>query len=344
MGLVKRWFKDAGLPEWLLPTRSGWGDHRPTEPEGMSEGKLLAISRERDRELMLMAVNLSRQSKPEEDGRIHPRVGAVIVTPNGVIISTGYRGQHTRGNHAEQEALVGVREDAVAGAVVYSTLEPCTFRGKQTPCCLRLLDRQIAEVVIGILDPNRDIRGRGWWKFEERGVKVRNFDFDLVQEIREMNAAFINDQLGLGLMITQIQPEGAELIEVTPDHRMKRKILEVGKYKNTIRGVYRVRPQPGDSIAMFVRRDRTYNPQAPINFSFDQENRMWEIPAVWLGSNPEPATYEIIIARLSADLNVATRHYSDVHSATRQWVGLHMDPEPPGFERLASLTLRRAGN
>ena len=136
--------------------------------------------------------------------------------------------------------------------------------GKQTPCRLRLLDRQIAEVVIGIFDPNRDIRGRGWWKFEERGVKVRNFDFDLVQEIREMNAAFINDQLGLGLMITQIQPEGAEPIEVTPDHRMKRKILEVGKYKNTIRGVYRVRPQPGDSIAMFVRRDRTYNPQAPI--------------------------------------------------------------------------------
>ena len=25
MGLVKRWFKDAGLPERLLPTRSGGG-------------------------------------------------------------------------------------------------------------------------------------------------------------------------------------------------------------------------------------------------------------------------------------------------------------------------------
>jgi diaminohydroxyphosphoribosylaminopyrimidine deaminase / 5-amino-6-(5-phosphoribosylamino)uracil reductase len=129
----------------------------------------MTIKRDRDIELMRKALELSRNSRAEDDGRIHPWVGAVIAHPNGEIISTGYRGQHTVGNHAEQEALVGVREDVVAGAVVYSTLEPCTFRGKQTPCCLRLIDRAVSEVVVGILDPNPDIRGRGWWKFEERG-------------------------------------------------------------------------------------------------------------------------------------------------------------------------------
>ena len=130
------------------------------------------ISSERDRELMELAVNLSRKSRAEDDGRVHPFVGAVIIHPNGSIISSGFRGQHTPGNHAEQEALVGIPDDVVTGAVVYSTLEPCTIRGKQTPCCLRLIDRNISEVVIGILDPNRDIRGMGWWKFEDAGSRL----------------------------------------------------------------------------------------------------------------------------------------------------------------------------
>src|SRR5579862_2091354 len=159
------------------------------------------INGARDEELMRMAVDLSKRSRAEDDGRIHPRVGSVIAHPNGEIISTGFRGRYTPGNHAEQEALIGLNEDVVAGAVVYSTLEPCTFRGNQTPCCLRLIDRGISEIVIGILDPNPDIRGRGWWKFEEHKIRVRNFAGELVEEIREMNQEFINYQLGPGLMV-----------------------------------------------------------------------------------------------------------------------------------------------
>jgi pyrimidine deaminase RibD-like protein len=137
----------------------------------------------RDLELMKLAVELSRQSKAEHDGRVHPFVGAVIVNQNGVIISSGYRGKTTLGNHAEQEAMVGIADDVLKGAVVYTTLEPCTYRGKQTPCCLRLIDKGISEVVIGILDPNRDIRGRGWWKFMEHKIKLRTFAQNFVEEI-----------------------------------------------------------------------------------------------------------------------------------------------------------------
>jgi pyrimidine deaminase RibD-like protein len=301
-----------------------------------------------DEEFMRRAVDLSRQSRAEEDGRIHPMVGAVIVHPNGEIISSGYRGQYTAGNHAEQEALVGIPDDVVAGAVVYSTLEPCTFRGKQTPCCLRLIDRSVSEVVIGILDPNPDIRGRGWWKFEERGIKVRNFKPEFIKEIREMNREFINHQLGPGLMVTAIQPEGANEITITEDHRARRETPEVRRGRISVRGTYRVRPSRGDSISMFVRFGRSYYPQAPIDFGFDHDNSMWLCPKVWLGYDGmgDLADYEIIVARLSDDLNVATRHYSTVnrfmkgkHNLDAIWVGIEMDPEPPGFERLASLTL-----
>jgi pyrimidine deaminase RibD-like protein len=307
------------------------------------------ISRERDRELMRLAVDLSRKSKAENDGRVHPFVGAVIVNPDGVVISSGYRGQHTPGNHGEQEALVGIREDVVKDAVVYSTLEPCTFRGKQTPCCLRLIDKSISEVVIGILDPNRDIRGMGWWKFMERGVKVRTFDREFVEEIRTLNAAFIDDQLGPGLVITQVQPAGSDAIAVSEDHRAGRVVLQTRTDKNVIRGIYRTRPSEGHRIHLFVRRDTTYYPQAPINFRYDQDNRMWECPSAWLLPLASGADHEIVIADLSDDLMVAVHHYSDVYNALQErvgnsaWVGIPMDPEPPGFKRLAQLMVRAGG-
>jgi pyrimidine deaminase RibD-like protein len=274
-------------------------------------------------------------------------VGAVIAHPNGEIISTGYRGRHTRGNHAEQEALVGINEDLVVGSVVYSTLEPCTFRGKQTPCCLRLIDRSVGEIAIGILDPNPDIRGRGWWKFEERGIKVRNFAQHFVREIREMNRDFINYQLGPGLMVTAIQTEGADETAVTEHHRARREALEVHTGRISVKGTYRVRPSRGDSISLFVRRNRTYYPQAPIDFGYDHENSLWRCPTVWVGEPAASTDDEIVIARVSEDLNIATRHYStvnrvmmDKHKLDQIWIGIEIDPEPPGFERLASVTVR----
>jgi len=300
-----------------------------------------------DEQLMRMAVDLSKDSRAENDWRVHPFVGAVIAHPNGEIISSGYRGKYTAGKHAKQEALVGIREDVVAGAIVYSTLGPCAFRGTQTPCCLRLIDRSVREVVIGILDPNPDIRGRGWWKFEERGIKVRNFTPELVKEIRELNRDFINHQLGPGLMITAIQPDGADEIAVTEYHRAGRETLEVRHGRISVKGTYRIRPSNGERISMFVRFSRSYYPQAPIDFGFDHDNLMWHCPSVYLGSkNKEgPTEYEIIIAGLSDDLNVAIHHYSTVNLVMKNkykvdaWVGIEMVTEPPGFEGLASLTL-----
>jgi hypothetical protein len=60
-----------------------------------------------------------------------------------------------------------------------------------------------------------------------------------------------------------------------------------------------------------------------------------------------PSEYEFVVARLSDDLKVAVRHYSTVNRVMREkhqrdgiWIGIEMDPEPPGFERLGSLTLK----
>jgi len=167
--------------------------------------RLTNMDPETDRSHMALAVKLSKLSRREDDGRIHPFVGAVIARPTGEIVSRSFRGDHVPGYHAEQGALLNVDSGVLIGSTVYSTLEPCTSRGHQAPCCMRLLDAGVAEVVIGILDPNPDIRGQGWWKFEERGITVRNFHSDMVQEIRVLNKEFIDHQRGVGLMITAVQ-------------------------------------------------------------------------------------------------------------------------------------------
>src|SRR5437773_4361025 len=309
------------------------------------------IAPERHRELMELTVKLSRNSRSEEDGRSHPLVGAVIVHPNGKVLAEAWRGKYTPGNHAEQEALVDLADDVVAGSIVYSTLEPCSIRGKQTPCCHRLIDKRISEVVIGILDPNPDIRGDGWWKFEERGIRVRNFDQEFVQQIRELNSDFIEDQLGPGITITEIETAAGSLLDLTSEQQCGRSVVSVWDHvehqRLIVRGTYRRRPSGGHRLRLFVRRRNTYWPQDLINFSFDTSNRIWQAPAVWVRGEVDSLENEILVADLSEDLLVSTMHYNDVYDALNEkmphqdllaaWVGLRMEPQPPGLLKRASI-------
>jgi pyrimidine deaminase RibD-like protein len=278
------------------------------------------------REMMELAVDLARHSKPENDDRPHPFVGAVLAR-GGDVLAKAYRGMTPPGGlHAEQEALAQIKkDDVIAGATVYSTLEPCVVRGKEMPCSQRLIDRRIADVYYGILDPNRDIRGQGEWKMEDHGIRVRKFDPDLVAQIRDMNRDFINYMLGLGIHIRNPEPgkvfdQDAILVE----------------------GTYRVRPTKGDNVRLFVREANTYYPQAPINFDFNRENSVWQCPLAWINLRPKAQDYEIIIARVSDDLAVSLSHYTTAYKATGHWIGIEMDSLPPGFERLASVNIVRS--
>ena len=56
-----------------------------------------------DRKFARLAIDEARKSVPENDGRPHPRVGAVVVK-NGEVLATAHRGEG-EGNHAEYIAL-----------------------------------------------------------------------------------------------------------------------------------------------------------------------------------------------------------------------------------------------
>jgi pyrimidine deaminase RibD-like protein len=113
-----------------------------------------------DRRFARLAIEEARKSVPEDE-RVHPRVGVVIVK-DGQVLATAHRGEIPQ-CHGEYIALEKKLADVpLAGSTVYTTLEPCTSRNHpKVPCAIRLTERKVARVVIGMLDPDDRISGRG---------------------------------------------------------------------------------------------------------------------------------------------------------------------------------------
>ena len=146
-----------------------------------------------DRVFEELAVQEARRSVAE-DQRPHPRVGAVVVK-DGKVVSQAHRGENPK-CHAEFIALEGkLADDLVAGATVYTTLEPCTARTHpKIPCAQRLIERRVARVFIGMLDPNPDIQGFGIRALNDAGIETQFFPRDLQSQIEDLNREFIRAQ------------------------------------------------------------------------------------------------------------------------------------------------------
>jgi pyrimidine deaminase RibD-like protein len=146
-----------------------------------------------DRRFAQMAIEEALKSVPEDE-RPHPQVGSVVVKA-GKVLSRAHRGESPK-SHAEYIALEQkLSDDLVAGATVYTTLEPCTTRKHpKIPCAQRLVDRRVARVVIGMLDPNPEIRGLGEQLLGEAGIETQLFPRDLKAQVEEMNRDFIREQ------------------------------------------------------------------------------------------------------------------------------------------------------
>lgn len=100
----------------------------------------------------------------------NPAVGAVVVSPDGIVLDRGWTQPGGR-PHAETEALK--RAGAAArGATLYVTLEPCSHYGKTPPCADAIVAAGIARVVSALEDPNPKVAGEGYAKLRAAGIVV----------------------------------------------------------------------------------------------------------------------------------------------------------------------------
>src|SRR5579872_4192930 len=129
----------------------------------------------REFSFMRRAIEEAKRSV-SEDTRTHPRVGCVVVK-DGRSLASGCRGDLYPGDHAEFTTLEKKLTNRIlSGSTVYTTLEPCTTRKHpKIPCADRLIERRVSRVVIGMLDPNQVITGRGILRLRRAGIAVDLF-------------------------------------------------------------------------------------------------------------------------------------------------------------------------
>ena len=127
----------------------------------------------------------------------NPMVGAVIVSPDGVVVG---QGRHPRAGepHAEVFALEDAGERA-RGATMFVTLEPCCHTGRTGPCTQRVIAAGIARVSAAMPDPNPLVSGKGLDELRASGIRV---EVGLLREEAErLNRAF-----------TIVQTEGRPMV------------------------------------------------------------------------------------------------------------------------------------
>jgi diaminohydroxyphosphoribosylaminopyrimidine deaminase/5-amino-6-(5-phosphoribosylamino)uracil reductase len=138
-----------------------------------------------DERMMRLAVDTACTARLRS--RPNPWVGAVVVAQNGEVF-TGATLEP--GNaHAEIVALNAAAHHA-QGSTLFSTLEPCNHTGRTGPCTQAIIDAGVSRVVVGTLDPDSKVSGRGVQQLRNAGLTV---DVGVLeQEVKQQLAAYLH--------------------------------------------------------------------------------------------------------------------------------------------------------
>ncbi len=117
----------------------------------------------------------------------NPMVGCVIVN-NGKVIAEGYHEQYGKA-HAEVNAINSVaNKDLLKKSSLYVSLEPCSHHGNTPPCVDLIIKSEIPHVIIGSIDSNPLVSGKGIERLKSAGIKV---EYGVLEkECRALNKRF----------------------------------------------------------------------------------------------------------------------------------------------------------
>ncbi|GLZ04718.1 hypothetical protein Acsp03_21840 [Actinomadura sp. NBRC 104412] len=100
-------------------------------------------------------------------------VGAVIVGADGTEIARGYSREDDPLDHAEESALAKANGTDLAGATIYSSLEPCGERSSHpVPCADLIVGAGIGRVVFAWREPSVFVNASGAERLAAHGVEV----------------------------------------------------------------------------------------------------------------------------------------------------------------------------
>ena len=117
----------------------------------------------------------------------NPLVGSVIVHKEKIIGEGWHR--KSGESHAEVNAINSVKNKSLLSeATIYVSLEPCNHFGKTPPCSDLIIKYKIPNIVIGSIDPNKEVSGKGIKKLEEHGINVTVGVLE--KECNELNKRF----------------------------------------------------------------------------------------------------------------------------------------------------------
>lgn len=153
------------------------------------------------RYFMQLAIEEMKKSVAEgrKDGKASPKVGAVLVSPDGKILGTAHRGEMREGDHAEYTLLDRkFRDKNVTGNYLFATLEPCAPGSRKHPklgCAERVVNARIAKIWIGVEDPDPTVDRKGIKYLIDAGIEVEMFDPDFQEQILEANKHFLEQAI-----------------------------------------------------------------------------------------------------------------------------------------------------
>ena len=212
----------------------------------------------------------------------NPMVGALLVYENS-IIGEGYHEVYG-GAHAEVNCINSVKGSSIpliSGSTLYVSLEPCTHFGKTPPCSDMIIQKNISKVVIGCLDPNETVDGRGVEQLKKAEINV--ITGILEKECKNLNKSFFtfHTKHRPYIILKWAQSSNEKIADNSSD-----RILISNKYTNRL--VHQWRSE-SDAILVGTNTAMLDNPSLTNRF--------------WTGSNPKRMVLDMTL-RLPANLTL----------------------------------------
>ncbi|MCC5915756.1 MAG: DeoR family transcriptional regulator [Cryomorphaceae bacterium] len=252
-------------------------------------------------EYMQLSIEEMRKSKSEHSHKTDPKVGAVLVDPDGRLVETAHRGEIRKGDHAEYTIFSKkLRATDVTGYTLYTTLEPCVERNEpKMGCSFHTIDARIAKVYIGHKDPDPSVAGEGIKLLEDAKIVVSYYDKMHNETIAQENAKFFEEarkraKEADGKEFTpELTPFESELANFTlndfSEEAQREMIDKMGlkfkmgseAYKNYLLKLDLIKAKPtsktakptGLGVLLLGKQPELKFPQARVKFTIRRENK-----------------------------------------------------------------------